>query len=122
MPSTKIWAPWNLTMDAEACLSHHVDCYCVAPIHLGAHTTVSQYAHLCAASHDLEDPNMALITAPIRIDEGAWICAGAFVGMGVRVREGGVIAAHAVVTRDVPAWTVVSGNPARHLRDRVLRT
>src|SRR5437870_479328 len=36
-PSVKIWAPWNLTMGDHSCLAPHVDCYCVAPIKIGAH-------------------------------------------------------------------------------------
>jgi len=118
MPSARIWAPWQLTMGEYACLSHHVDCYCVAPVKIGAHATVSQYAHLCAASHDMNDPHMKLIKAPIVIGDGAWICAGAFLGMGVTVGEGGVAAARAVVVEDVAPWTVVGGNPARFLKNR----
>jgi virginiamycin A acetyltransferase len=37
------------------------------------------------------------------------------------VRDGAVVAAHAVVTRDVPAWTVVGGNPAQTIKQRVLK-
>jgi putative colanic acid biosynthesis acetyltransferase WcaF len=42
--------------------------------------------------------------------------------MGVTVEEGAVVAARAVVVKDVPAWTVVGGNPARFLKQRVLAT
>src|SRR4026209_1391653 len=51
-PSVRIWAPWNLQMPAHSCLGRDVDCYCVAPIRIGAHAVVSQYSSLCAASHD----------------------------------------------------------------------
>jgi putative colanic acid biosynthesis acetyltransferase WcaF len=121
MPSTRVWAPWNLTMGDEACLSHDVDCYNVAPIEIGAHATVSQYAFLCAASHDITDPRMALVRAPIHIGPAVWVCAGAYVGMGVTVGEGAVCAARAVVVRDVPPWTVVGGNPARAIGTRTLK-
>src|ERR1039458_4138648 len=50
--AARIWAPWNLTMAANSCLSDGVDCYCVAPITIGAHATVSQYSYLCSVSHD----------------------------------------------------------------------
>ena len=122
LPSARIWAPWNLVMGEEACLSHDTDCYNVAPVEIGPHATISQYAHLCAASHDITDPNMRLITAPIRIGPGAWICAGAFVGMGVTVGEGAVVGARAVAVKDVGPWAVVAGNPARFIRKRELRT
>jgi putative colanic acid biosynthesis acetyltransferase WcaF len=119
-PDTRIWAPWNLEMGDYACLGPRVDCYCVDRIFVGPHATVSQYAHLCAAGHDIRDPRMRLITAPIRIGAGAWICAGAFVNMGVTVGDGGVVGAHAVALRDVAPWTVVAGNPARVVKRREL--
>jgi putative colanic acid biosynthesis acetyltransferase WcaF len=120
-PSVRIWAPWNLSVGAEASLAHCVDCYCVDRLSIGAHATVSQYALLCTAGHDLADPHMRLTSAPIRIADQAWICAGAYIGPGITVGQGGVAAARAVVTRDVPPWTVVAGNPARVIRERVLR-
>ena len=120
MPSTKIWAPWNLVLGEEACLSHDVDCYCVNRVTVGPHATVSQYAHLCTATHDIADPHMRLVTAPIIIGAGAWVCAGAFVGPGVTVGDGAVAGARAVVIKDVDAWTVVAGNPAVFIKQRVL--
>ena len=119
--SCRIWAPWNLVMEEQSCLSRDVDCYCVAPIRIGANVTVSQYAHLCSASHDIESANMELVTGSITIESGAWICAGAFVGPGVTVGSGAVIAARAVVVRDVPAWNVVGGNPAKFIKNRIIK-
>lgn len=121
MPSTRVWAPWNLTMGEESCLSHDVDCYCVAPVTLGAHATVSQYAFLCTATHDIEDPHMRLMTAPITIEAGAWVCADVFVAPGVTVGEGAVIGARSSVFRSMPAWMVCMGSPCRPVRRRELR-
>ncbi len=119
--SVRIWAPWNLEMGKHSCLSQNVDCYCVARISIGAHATVSQYSYLCTASHDIEDPGMSLTTAPIRIGDGAWITADVYIGPGVTVGEGAVVGARSSVFKDVPAWTVVAGNPAREIKKRVLR-
>lgn len=119
--SCRVWAPWNLEMGDYSCLAFGVDCYCVDRVRLGAHATVSQYSHLCTASHDIRDPHMRLVTAPIAVGDGAWVCAGAFVGPGVTLGAGAVAAARAVVVKDVEAWTVVGGNPARFIRTRVLR-
>lgn len=119
-PSVRIWAPWNLAVGDEASIAHAVDCYCVDHVTIGAHATVSQYALLCTAGHDVSDPHMRLTTSPIRIGDQAWVCAGVYVAPGVTVGQGAVAGARAVVTRDVPPWTIVAGNPARYLRDRVL--
>jgi len=122
MPSVKVWAPWNLRMDEYSCLSHYVDCYCVDRISIGAHATVSQYSFLCTATHDTADPHMGLVTGPITIKDQAWICADVFVGPGVTVGEGAVVGARSSVFRDLPAWKVCRGTPARPVRDRTLES
>lgn len=117
-PSVRIWAPWNLVMADHACLSPHVECYAVDRISIGARATVSQFAFLCTATHDADRPDMPLVTAPIVVEADAWVAADAFVGPGVRVGEGAVVGARSCVFRDVPAWTIVAGAPARFLRRR----
>jgi putative colanic acid biosynthesis acetyltransferase WcaF len=119
-PSTRFWVPWNLTLGEFACLSHDVDCYCVAPVRVGAHATVSQYAFLCTATHDVRDPHMRLIAKPIFVEDQAWVCARAFIGPGVTLGQGAVAGACAVVMKDVPAWQIVAGNPAVTIGERVL--
>jgi putative colanic acid biosynthesis acetyltransferase WcaF len=109
--AARVWAPWNLTMAANSCLSDDVDCYCVAPITIGPYATVSQYSYLCSASHDYRDPTMPLVIAPIVIAAEAWVAAGAFIGPGVAIGEGAVVGARSTVTHDVEAWTVVAGSP-----------
>ncbi len=116
--SAKVWAPWNLTMGDYSVLGDDADCYAVDRIEIGAHAVVSQYAHLCAATHDIDQPHFPLVTKPIRIGARAWIAAGAFVGPGVTVGDGAVVGARAVVMKDVPPQAVVAGNPARLLRTR----
>jgi putative colanic acid biosynthesis acetyltransferase WcaF len=91
----------------------------MAPITLGERCVISQRAHLCAGSHDIDSANFQLITAPIELKPRVWICAEAFIGLGVSIAEGCVIGARAVVTRDVvEAWTVWTGNPASRRRAR----
>lgn len=55
--------------------------------------------------------------APVILHRGAYVGVGALILQGVEVGECAVVAAGAVVTRNVPAFTVVAGVPARHLRD-----
>ncbi len=117
-PSARIWGPWNLALGDYSVLGDRVDCYCVAPIVIGAHAVVSQYSYLCAASHDEKDPGFALRTAPIRIGEGAWVAADVFVGPGVTIGEGAVVGARSSVFKDVEPWVVAVGTPARMIRKR----
>ncbi|MCF0199097.1 MAG: putative colanic acid biosynthesis acetyltransferase [Bacteroidaceae bacterium] len=118
--SARVYYPKHLTMGRYACLASDVDCYNVAPIVLKDNVTVSQGAFLCTASHDITDPAHRLITAPIVLEEAVWVGARAYVGMGVTIGEGAVVGATASVYKDVEPWTVVGGNPAKKLKDRIL--
>lgn len=112
-PSARIWAPWNLTMERGSCLGPEVYCYSVGHVLLGVDTTVSFRTFLCTASHDIHDPARSLVVGPIRLERGAYVFADAFIGMNVTVGAGAVVAARAVVVRDVAAGDVVAGNPCR---------
>jgi putative colanic acid biosynthesis acetyltransferase WcaF len=118
MPSVQIWAPWNLTLGDFSTVSHGVDLYCVDKIEIGTYATVSQRAFLCTASHEIDHPNMPLITAPIKISDGAWVCAEAYIHPGVTVGTDSVVGVRSVVLHDVPDRQVVGGNPAKIIQER----
>src|SRR5690606_6880132 len=111
----------NLSMGDYATLADDVDCYCVAPIRIGANTTVSQYTYLCAATHDFEDPRFPLRPAPITTGRDCWVAACCFVAPGVSIGDGAVVGARSSVFKDLPAWKVCTGTPAKPVRDRVIK-
>lgn len=117
-PSAQIWAPWNLRMGDDSCISHFVDCYCVTTVTLGMRATVSQYSFLCTASHDFNSYALPIVAAPIIIGDHAWVTADVFIGPGVTVHEGAVIGARSTVTKDVEPWSITVGSPARRIGDR----
>ncbi|HRV60099.1 MAG TPA: aldolase/citrate lyase family protein, partial [Solirubrobacterales bacterium] len=65
--SVRVWYPPNLTMGRHACLGPGVRCYSMDKVTLGDYATVSQYAHLCAGTHLVDDPDYTLVTRPILI-------------------------------------------------------
>ena len=120
-PTVRIYAPWHLYVAKPwAVLAPGVEVYNKADVKLGAHTIVSQGAYLCTASHDVSSPVMALITKPIVLEDDTWVAAKAVVLPGVTMHEGSVAGCAAVVSKDVEAWTVVCGNPAKITGKRVL--
>lgn len=119
--TAKIFYPANLMMEKYSCLASNVDCYNVVPVRIGANATISQGAYLCTASHDITNPLNPLITAPIVIEDQAWVAADAFVGMGVTVGQGAVVGARAAVFKNVEPWTVVGGNPAKFIKKRIIK-
>jgi putative colanic acid biosynthesis acetyltransferase WcaF len=114
----EIWAPWNLRCDELASIADGAVIYNAALVHLGSHAIVSQDAYVCTATHDMDDPAFPMIAAPISIGAYAWICARAAVLPGVTVREGAVLGMGAITSKDLEAWQVYSGMPARRIRER----
>ena len=66
-----------------------------------------------------EDGNEKTYTKPISIGNHVWICAKATILKGVTIGDGAIVAAGAVVTKDVPPYTLVGGNPARVIKENV---
>lgn len=119
--SARVYYPANLIMERYACLASDVDCYNVDIIRIGANTTISQGTYLCTASHDITNSLNPLITAPIIVEDQAWIAADAFVGMGVTIGQGAVVGARAAVFKNVEPWTIVGGNPAKFIKKRIIK-
>lgn len=119
--SARIWSPANLCMGDHATIGPGAIIYSMAPITIGPFAIVSQRAHLCAGTHDVEDHQFQLRTRPIQVGSRAWIAAEAFVGPGVTVGDGAVLGARSCAMRNLDAWTVYTGNPATSLRVRRIR-
>lgn len=111
-PSARIWAPWNLAIDAGATIGGDAIIYNVDRVEIGKFAVVSQGAHLCTASHAHDSAAFELVSAPIWIAEEAWVAAEAFVGPGVTVGKAAVVGARAVVVKSVEGRAIVAGNPA----------
>lgn len=117
-PSAHVFFPWNFEAEEGVTIGWKVEIYSLGKITLKKNALISQRAHLCAGSHDYMDPSLPLITPPITLEEGAWICADAFIGPNVTVGASAIVAARAVVTKDVESNMIVGGNPAKVIKAR----
>lgn len=84
--------------------------------------TIGDHAYIADSHHDYKDPGLGiqpqpLIVGRIHIGRNAWVGYGAVVAGNVTIGEHAVIGANSVVTRSVPAFTVVAGAPARVIRE-----
>ncbi|MGZ3236930.1 MAG: putative colanic acid biosynthesis acetyltransferase, partial [Burkholderiaceae bacterium] len=82
------------------------------------HVIISQDAYLCGATHDYNDAQFTYLAKPIAIEPYAWICARAVVMPGVTVHEGAVLGLGSVATRNLEAWSVYAGMPAKFINNR----
>lgn len=117
-PSSRVWAPWNLTCADLVAVGDGAEIYNPAPMQLGSHAIISQGAYLCGATHDFDDPAFPLLAYTMQIGAYAWICARACVAPGVNVADGAVLGLASVATRDLEPWAVYAGSPAVKVKDR----
>jgi putative colanic acid biosynthesis acetyltransferase WcaF len=118
-PSSRVWAPWNLTCADLVAVGDGAEIYNPAPVRLGSHAIVSQGAYVCGATHDFDDPAFPLLAYAMEIGAYAWVCARACVAPGVNLGEGAVLGLASVATRDLEAWGVYAGSPAVKVKERM---
>ena len=117
----QIVAPWNLEMDDWAAIGNIA--VATGGITMHKYAAATRGTVLNTVNHIYEDPDIPLRLqgielAPIVIEEDAWIGNNSYVGPGVTIGRGAIVAANSMVTKDVPAWTIVGGVPARPIRRR----
>ena len=121
-PGTRVKYPWRLSIGDNSWLGE--DCWIdnLADVSIGNDVCVSQAAYICTGNHDRCDPAFGLIVRPVILRDGSWVGARVTVCPGVEFGEGAMATAGSVVTRNISAWEIHSGNPARFVKERVLRT
>ena len=89
-------------------------------VHIGSHVMIGPSVQIYTAAHLLQAEARIEgweVAKPIVIEENVWLGGGAILLPGVRIGRNAVVGAGAVVSRSVPANTVVVGNPARVIRE-----
>jgi putative colanic acid biosynthesis acetyltransferase WcaF len=118
--SVYIPAPWKLTVGSQTCLGPGVKLHFGETI-IGSKVTISQRSYLCSASHDVTNVKMSFISGRIVINDYAWVAAEAFIMSGVTIGKGAIVGARAAVFKDVPEWSIVGGNPANFIKQRIIK-
>ena len=94
-------------------------------VEFGAATIVADWVYVCDFDHVFDDvtvpiKDQGIVKSPVRIGPDVWLGTKVTVVRGVTVGQGCVVAANAVVNRDLPAYSVAVGVPARVVRNRVI--
>jgi acetyltransferase-like isoleucine patch superfamily enzyme len=111
---SRIWSAASIAIGDRVLISHSANVFDSLTHPLRAAARHEQVKQIFGQGHPRE---LSLDESPVRICDDAWIGAGAMVLRGVTVGEGGVVAAGAVVTKDVPPFSIVAGNPAVFIRE-----
>lgn len=121
--STTVFAPFYtnfgrfIQIGKHVFINHACSFLDMGGITIEDHVLIGPKVNLITENHPLAPADRrALICKPIRIQRNAWIGAGATILPGVTIGENAVVAAGAVVSKDVPANTIVGGVPAKFLK------
>ncbi|MCS6910205.1 MAG: acyltransferase [Anaerolineales bacterium] len=114
----------GITIGAKSLIGEYTVIRGQGGVHIGDRVYTSPFTQIIAVNHVFDDPNRPFVEQGITaegivIEDDVWLGASAVVTDGVRVGRGAVVAAGAVVTKDVPPYTVVGGVPAKPIRSIV---
>jgi acetyltransferase-like isoleucine patch superfamily enzyme len=111
----------NIRIGRNVFINQNCTLYDLGGIDIGDEVMIGPNVSLITSSHPIEPSRRrdGVIAKPIVIGKNVWIAANVTIIGGVTVGENTVIAAGSVVTKDVPANTLVAGNPARVMRSVV---
>ena len=120
-PTCKIYAPWLLEINDSSSLGSRVEIYNLGPVKIGKNSVVAQYTYLCNGTHDLSSPILPLQVGEIIIEDNVFIGAKALILPDKKIKEGSVVGAGSVLTKDTEPWGIYAGNPARFIKKRIFK-
>ena len=121
-PTARFTYPWKVTIGDYSWVGDDVVFYSIDRIVIGSHTIISQKSYLCTGSHDIKTENFSLITAPIKIGNGAWVATDCFIAPGVTIGANAVIGARSSVFQDIGVQQVAWGTPCKAQYKRQLKS
>lgn len=118
----RIEDPWNLTMGERSMICNHTWIMCQAPVILEEQVLVGEYTKILTGSHQTNSLSYKGIVSGVTIKKNAWVASNAMLISGgyktLKIGEGAVISAGAVVFNNVKPMAIMIGNPAKHIADR----
>ncbi len=108
--------PERLSIGERSCVGAGSFLDAAGGLEIGDHVMISHCVSINSITHPTEPPFNRTIVNPTSIASGAWIGAHSVILDGIHIGEGAIVAAGAVVTKNVPPWTIVAGVPARAIK------
>ncbi len=120
-PGTAFFFPENISIGRRVSINDNVYLDGYGGIEFGDDSGVAYGSALISEDHVIENPDILIKEQPkipgkITIGKNVWIASNCTILKGVSIGEGSVVAAGSVVTRSIPPFTLVGGNPARVIR------
>lgn len=117
-----MWAsffdPTNISIGSDTIIGDHAFLDGRAPLKIGNHVDIASSVMIYNSEHDLEKEDFSARVEPVSIEDYVFIGPRVIILPGVKIGKGAVVAAGAVVTKDVPDFTIVGGVPAKPIGER----
>lgn len=114
--------PKGLKIQAKASIGNRVLLDAREGLEIQESAVIATGAYIWTLHHDYNDVNFKSVGAPVTIGHHSWICSRAIILPGVNIGEYAVVASGGVVTKDVPAYAIVGGVPAKIIGHREEKT
>lgn len=114
----RFFRPWKLRIGQNTIIGNDAMLDARNGIEIGDNVQLSMGVWIWTMQHDPQDPGFCAVGGPVRIEDYAWISCRVTILPGVTVGKGAVVAAGAVVTKDVEPHTIVGGVPAKKIGER----
>lgn len=117
----RFYSPWGIKIGNDSIIGEQVTLDGRDKLIIGDHVDIATGVMIYNAQHDIDDPTFKAVKAPVKIEDYVFIGPRSIILQGVTIGRGAVVAAGAVVNKDVDPFAVVGGVPAKHLRERGLK-
>jgi len=111
---TRIWSTSLIKIGDRVLISHNVNIFDNQTHSISASDRNDHFKAIFSTGHPTE---IDLGESPVVIEDDVWIACSSIILRGVHIGKGSIVGAGSVVTKDIPPWTVVGGNPAKVIRE-----
>jgi len=114
----EVRSPWKLSIGHGTIVGHNALLDARMGLSIGNNVNISNEVMIWTLHHDYNSPDFVQTGQPVVIEDYVWLCSRTVILPGVTIGKGAVVAAGAVVTRNVLPYTVVGGVPAKPIAKR----
>lgn len=117
----RFYDPTGVTVGKDTIIGDHAFLDGRDKLVIGDHVDIASEVMIYNSEHDINSEDFEAVTGPVEICDYVFIGPGAIILPGVKIGRGAVVAAGAVVTKDVPEFAIVGGVPAEVIGERKLK-
>lgn len=117
----RFFSPHNIVIGDDSIVGSDVFLDGRASLKIGSHVDIASEVMIYNSEHDINDPEFRAIESPVEIGDYVFVGPRAIILPGIKIGNGAIIAAGAVVTKDVGFGKVVGGIPAKEISERKLK-